>query len=196
MRATRSSGCRQCCFCETPRSKIWLADDKEDGLKQAVEGDDRFFVPQLIGVAPVCCTAARHHAGATPPLATSPVPPSSDIASPALPSVASLGRQPASLKRGPARCESPHRCSTSTAACRSAWPCTAPPELHRGREERERERERKEEKKEATRREKEGRGEKRKKKRKGKKKKINYLFVENMISKLYCLLLFGKENKM
>jgi hypothetical protein len=36
---------------------------------------------------------------------------------------------------------------------------------------------------------------KRKKKRKGKGKKINYLFVENMISKLYCLLLFGKENK-
>jgi hypothetical protein len=39
--------------------------------------------------------------------------------------------------------------------------------------------------------EKKRRGEKRKKKR----EKINYLFVENMINKLYCLLLFGKENK-
>jgi hypothetical protein len=34
--------------------------------------------------------------------------------------------------------------------------------------------------------------EERKKKKRNEKK---YLFVENMISKLYCLLLFGKENK-
>jgi hypothetical protein len=62
-------------------------------------------------------------------------------------------------------------------------------------EKRGRERKRKEEKKEAVKREK---GRKRRKKRKKKIKgngKKKYLFVENMISKLYCLLLFGKENK-
>jgi hypothetical protein len=61
--------------------------------------------------------------------------------------------------------------------------------MGRKREGEEEKRKRKEEQKK--------RGEKRKKKRKGegKKKKINYLFIENIISKLYCLLFLGKENK-
>jgi hypothetical protein len=70
-------------------------------------------------------------------------------------------------------------------------------ELHRG-EKRGREREKGREEK---RRKKVGKEKRRnrRKKRKGKeterKKEINYLFVENIISKLYCLLLFDKEIK-
>jgi hypothetical protein len=65
----------------------------------------------------------------------------------------------------------------------------------RGREREEEKRRKKltEEKKGRKRRKKEEK--KRKRKGKGKKKEKKYLFVENMISKLYCLLLFGKENK-
>jgi hypothetical protein len=133
------------------------------------------------------CVAAHHHAGAAPPPATSPAPPSSDVASPALPSAASPERCPALLGRGPAHCELTRRCPTSTASscCRPPLPpcpslCLASCRLAS----RERERERKEEKKEAAGREKEGRGEKREeqkkkeeKKRKGKEKRKQIIYL-------------------
>jgi hypothetical protein len=146
------------------------------------------------------CVAAHHHAGAAPPPATSPAPPSSDVASPALPSAASPERCPALLGRGPAHCELTRRCPTSTAS--TSLPVALlglmPPCIE-GEGEREKGREERSCRKRKGRKRRKKRGakkERRKEKERERKKKTNYLFIENMISKLYCLLLFGKENKM
>jgi hypothetical protein len=157
------------------------------------------------------CVAAHHHAGAASPPATSPAPPSSDVASPALSSAASPECCPALLGRGPAHCELTRRCPTSTASscCRPPLPpcpslCLASCRLA-SRERREGEGEREKGREERSCRKRKGRKrrkkrgakkERRKEKERERKKKTNYLFIENMISKLYCLLLFGKENKM
>jgi hypothetical protein len=96
----------------------------------------------------------------------------------------------------------PHRHPTSTASSRrrphsasshrrSPWPRTTPPELQWGEKERERKRREKGRKS----RKREEKKERRKEKERERKKKINYLFIENIISKLYCLLFLGKENK-
>jgi hypothetical protein len=124
------------------------------------------------------CAAARHHTGAAPRLATSLVsgrgpprpyatPPRSDVAPPT-PDLDRLLTPPPALPR------------------------TTPPELQWGEKEREREREKgRGEKKEGRKsRKREEKKERRKEKERERKKKINYLFIENIISKLYCLLFF------
>jgi hypothetical protein len=78
-------------------------------------------------------------------------------------------------------------------ASRPPRPPRSPPRMNCTGERREGEEER--EKKEASGREKkEGRGGKKRKKKKEEKERETkkYLFIENMISKLYCLLLSGK----
>jgi hypothetical protein len=75
-------------------------------------------------------------------------------------------------------------------------PGLAPPHMNciEG-EKRGRERERKRREERSCWKRKKGRGEKKEEKKRKTKEKINYLFVENIISKLYCLFLFDKENK-
>jgi hypothetical protein len=163
-RQSRGGRSEQCCFGETPRSKIWLADDEEDGLEHATEGDDRFFIPQLTEVALVCCAAP----------ATSLAPLSSDAALPRSDAAPRAASRPADARPRPP----PPRATARLGSSPAAPPGLAPPRLNCiGGEKRGRGRERKEEKKEAAGRGiKEGRGKKRKKKRKGKKKE-NKLFI-------------------
>jgi hypothetical protein len=146
--------------------------------------------------------AARHHAGAAPPPATSPTPPSFDAVSPALLSTASLGRHPTSRTRPHALRAAPPTPDLDRLLApppASASPPAAPPGLALprlnciGGEKRGRGRQKGREERSCVKRKKEE--EKKERRKEKKREKINYLFVENMISKLYCLLLFGKENK-
>jgi hypothetical protein len=98
----------------------------------------------------------------------------------------------------------PHRRPTSTASSRRHLPRPPRPPLRlasrlpqppRSPLPRLKEEKRRKKLREEKKRKKEEKKRRKEKEKERERKKKKYLFVENMISKLYCLLLFGKENK-